>query len=939
MRRDPAERIGTRASLRYNGLVIARTPLLTLLLLTAVFPAYPQCTLAPVYDGAYRGTALDTALDGDDLWVATSWGLALYAAAFDPPRPVTTIVLPGTTSSVTTSSGNVYVGSGSKVYVVRNEGGEPVVIGSVAAGGTVSDLLVVSSYVFAATSVGVVQIDVIVPDRPATVRTLSTTNGHALSLAQMGGTMYASDGDSTVEIYNIQVPSIPQKIGTLNSLLRSLWVSEASGLLFVSDGQQTEVFGGSGVQVSRISTLAAGGNGVLAGSGSVVWLAGDDRILRAFEVTTTTSPAKLFASTTAPLGGTVNRFLELTGRDGRIYGAAGDADLSSFDTRGFIAPYPLRGYAFGQASSAISLGSSIVTSLTSGGLFKYSLSSSGALTLQTNWDVGAVSIVRDGSGSRVLTSAGSRARLWDVAQNPPVELSSVTLRTAIVSAVLNGSGGVAVLADQSAWSLDFTNAQGVSTQLSLGGAKPVMVERGGTDIVFADFGEDGATTLRYYSGGNLTAAPAVATIEGATTSGLGVSGTGRVAGVTFKGISVVDFSTGGSVATYPGTNSVIARDVHMSGAALFVLTSSTLQYWDTGSRALRATVALDTTGATVHAASGSSSAIVATAEGVSTVQYLSSSQSPVTLKAGSSNRYYREVSAGDRLLHLFDGRSVDTFALDSTGLPGPPRSLTLSGSIIDVAPVGQTLYVLAGTGLVTGYSPAATVVSSYQINEAGDQRMVSMRAVAGALWVTVEAGCLSGACELRTLVLDPRAALTKSSTITGGAVAATAEGSRAWAIFTVPSEIRVYDVSDPYRPAQLAQRASTGNPVAIARDSVRTAVYALGERLYAYTDSQLAELGAQLDPYVSDPSGRVGYIDQQILVSGECALVTGRSFNPRPFRIVSATNWVEGAVPGSAAAAVRSSVVVAGKTYLLSDYSLEILSSTTPVPIRRRPVR
>jgi hypothetical protein len=94
-----------------------------------------------------------------------------------------------------------------------------------------------------------------------------------------------------------------------------------------------------------------------------------------------------------------------------------------------------------------------------------------------------------------------------------------------------------------------------------------------------------------------------------------------------------------------------------------------------------------------------------------------------------------------------------------------------------------------------------------------------------------------------------------------------------------------------------------------------------------------------LDPYTSDPSGRVGYVDQQVRVSGNCAVITGRSFSPQLYRVNAAASWSAEPLPGSAAAAVRSSATAPGRTYLLSDYSLEIWSSTGPPTVRRRPVR
>jgi len=58
--------------------------ILATLAVVLALPAAAQCTWTPVWDGAYRMTALDASADGNDLWVATSWGLELYdASAFD----------------------------------------------------------------------------------------------------------------------------------------------------------------------------------------------------------------------------------------------------------------------------------------------------------------------------------------------------------------------------------------------------------------------------------------------------------------------------------------------------------------------------------------------------------------------------------------------------------------------------------------------------------------------------------------------------------------------------------------------------------------------------------------------------------------------------------------------------------------------------------------
>src|ERR1051325_57232 len=119
-------------------------------------PVSAQCNLSLVHSDPFRSTFLDVAIDGSDLWAATSYALTLYDRSVDPPAYVASIALPGTTRVVRLANGNAYAGSGSSVDVVRKNGRAlqlttSVVIG---AGGTVNDMVATGGELYVATSTG-----------------------------------------------------------------------------------------------------------------------------------------------------------------------------------------------------------------------------------------------------------------------------------------------------------------------------------------------------------------------------------------------------------------------------------------------------------------------------------------------------------------------------------------------------------------------------------------------------------------------------------------------------------------------------------------------------------------------------------------------------------------------------------------------------------------
>src|SRR5882757_2217328 len=84
--------------------------------------AFPQCNLSQVASIPFRASYLDIAIDGNDLWAATSYGLSLYDRGVDPPALVASLPLPGITRVVRVTNGRAYAGSGSTLYVISKNG-------------------------------------------------------------------------------------------------------------------------------------------------------------------------------------------------------------------------------------------------------------------------------------------------------------------------------------------------------------------------------------------------------------------------------------------------------------------------------------------------------------------------------------------------------------------------------------------------------------------------------------------------------------------------------------------------------------------------------------------------------------------------------------------------------------------------------------------------
>lgn len=924
----------------YNSAIV-RTLIALLALAVSLLPVAPaaaQCVYGSASGEPYRLSALDVAVDQGRLWVATSHGVTLYDISGDVPLPLSSLPLPGTTSRVRPAGGGLaYVASGSTVYAVRATGSLQVV-GSADAGGLINDLLYDPPYVYAATSKGVVQFELFAPDRPVAAQTLTTTSGLAVSLARFDTMLLVADGDATVDVISIAIPSIPQKAGTIASLPRGSSVKVNGGRLYVSDGFQIDVLSPSGSTFSRLALVQ--GIGALAFfpiNSDVAWTAGNDRVLRAVDFTDPSRPAVLFEELISSTGGSVNRVAALAAAsEGFLYVAAGDAGLLTFDTRLFREPFPVRSHDIGAMRGVAATGTVVVAAGESAGLVRLDPGADGRLTKRDEWATDKRWSIHDATTDRVLASSGSQLVLWNPVATPPVQLSAATLRTTIRSAVLLNTTAIVVLDDRSMWRVDMAQASAATTDVTPAGFAATSVSRSANTLLAAAANDDGTTSMRYWSSGDPSSAPVSASIEGAATAGVALA-PGLAAAVTYKGLYLIDFAKGGEVRLLPRESRPVV-DLQFSGPALLLLEQNAVEIILMGDLSARR-IGIPGSAVALHAPESTTAPVyVATSRGVASVLRRDDRVLPLRLNAPHfTNEYYRDAAASGRFLFLTDGRNIDWFVI-SNSIPRFAQRVVAGENIVDLVATASKLVTLSGSGLVTAIPLGAGAPATFQLNEGADSVPLKLHAAGDAIYVSLSRGCLSGACEKKTLVLDSRQGLVQTSTMTGGLVDLVTSGTKGWGVFDLPAEIRALDLADPFHPATTLAKASEGDPVSIAYAAGAKTVYTLGQKLYAYAEQGLVKGGELLDAYSEDPTLRVSYSDQMLRIEGDCALITGRRFSPSLYRVQGATNWTESATLPPVAAAVKRQMKADGSIFLLTDYSLE-LWRTTPLPLRKRPVR
>jgi hypothetical protein len=660
------------------------------------------------------------------------------------------------------------------------------------------------------------------------------------------------------------------------------------GTLFVSDvvGLNTDVFTGG---TTRTARLPLGTNSFAAAANNVHFSAGPERTVRAVDFSSTTTVKERFEYQLAPTGGTDNVIHAMVRSGNRLYVAAGDIGLAVFDTGSMAPPYPIAAYRSGATTSAAVSGDRAWFADGTGNLLEQKIDAGGiALTTERTWTGGT--LVHDVEGTTLLTSTGAKATLWSLAPATPAG-TDTTFAAPIKSAVIAGDGVVALLQDGTVWA----GAQ----QLAL--PKIVSMARSGANIVFVELTGDGKTILhRQGSDQKLT-------VNGTSIGGVAVNAT-SAAIFTFAGVNVVDLASG-AVHVIPGSDRAIPRQLAFGGDHVLVLDKRTLSVYGQNGLLREQVLPADA----VMFAARSGVAVVATNEGTMATSYLGEQPSPSIPFASSF--YTKLITGGDRM-YLVAGGTIDIFS-DTTRFE---KSLRVGG-LVDAAATSDALFTLGATGTVTAYSAQGAQSAQITLDEGSDAQFSAIDTAGNAVWVSLTRGCLTGACQKKTLVLDP-ASLAITATMTGAISDVVTSGTRAYVLTDLPAEIRVLNIADPLHPAQIIAAAAPESATSLAAYSGR--VYVAGDRLYEYTESTLLLKATHLTAVTPDKA-------QQVRVDGSCLVITARGANPEAYDAATLAPAAAFEVPSS----VRMMAVQNGRLVLLTGHSIEVWS-TAPVEPRRR---
>ena len=882
---------------------VKAVPFLVLLLVLSS-PAVAQCAWTPRDSAPFRTTALDVSVDGSFLWLATGYGVQLLDNA--GTRIADEKPLPGNTRVVRADGrGLAYAGSGARLYILRRDGRSITIVRSIDTGGTVNDILLAGSFLFVATSTGLQHYDAFEPANPIrTTALLPSSSPNVLSLAATSSKLYAADGDDTVEVFTITIPSIPQHTGELKASARAVAVHATGDTVLLSDafGVSTDVYSGT----TKLGTLPVGANAFAAGSDSVHFVAGPDRTLRAVDFTSPTTLTERYEHSLAPTGGTDNVIHAIARTDNTLYVAAGDIGLAIFQTAHLARPYPIGSYRTSAKTTAVVLLDRAWFADASGTITEQRIVGSGiSLATERTWTGGTH--VHDAEGSMLLTSSGDTTTLWTLGTTPAIS-SQTKFRAAVKNAAIRSGDVVALLTDGSVW-LGGSTPQQVTL--------PAMTEllRHENGYLFVEVRSDGKTVLHHFASADFAVAPRLFVIDGVVIGGAAFDGA-RAAVFTFSGVSVVDLASG-AVHVATDSNRVIPRQLAFVGRSLLVLDTRTLYVYD-DTRTLTYQHFLPSDAVSFDAQGAL--ALIATNEGSMVVAYLN--EQP-TRELPFRNDFFTKVVAGGERLYLLGPAGIHIYTQDLAFI----RDVK-AGGIIDVAATADSFFTLSGGGVVTAYSRFGFQYAQFTMNEGSDAQPLAVDTAGNAVWFSLSRGCLTGGCQKKTLVLDPQS-LAVTSTLTGGVIDVVTSGTRAYALFDLPSEVRVLSIADPLRPAQLISAVVPASAAATSIAAHPGRVYVIGDKLYQYAESTLLQTATHFTSVTPDKN-------QQIRVDGDCLIVTARGANPETYHAATLAP-VAGSfeVPST----VRSLAVTPGRAFLLTGHSLEVWSSIAPVPKKRRAVR
>jgi hypothetical protein len=907
--------------------------LVVLPVLLLSLPAFSQCNYSLVASVPFRSTAYDVTIDGNDLWLASGYGVALYDRSVDPPVLSSEVAVPQTTRLVRAANGTAYAAGGASVAVIVKNGKQLQLVSSFTAPGTVNDLLLTTNDLYVATSNGLAQYDLLDKNHPArTLATFTTSNANVTSLALAGLILYAADGDSSIASFDLNVPQSPQKRSNLTSLARATTLHVINNRLYVSDGLQSEVFLQAGATPVSAAVVAVPTTTAAQVTSDALFAGGNDRRVRAFDFAIAGSPVEIFRGDTPISLGNVNRASGMAGGSGRLYIAAGDGGLVTYDISGFSSPFALRSYSGSAPSSVVSVGDHIYTTPASGGIVEFIQSASGALSQGRTWDATNADTVRDGAAGFLLSTSGANATLWTLNSTIPVSISGTTFAAPVSAAVLSGTTAVALLTDGTVATADMSNQNATPQKVAIvNTAKVSAMARSDNAVVFAQPSADGATTSLFYFASiaqlTATATPtATAQVNGTAIGGIALGGP-TAAVFTFAGINIVDFSVSPPASrALAKSNASAPLQLGYSGPSLLELTLTELIVWSTaGSGSITARYTLPSSGTSLATSSGSTIADVATSAGVSSIALTSSSRLPSVFATANGNEFYKRVAAGGGRVYL-STTSVDIFtnAMTWIGRAG--------SGIVDLAASDKGFFTVNGSAVVTAWSPDGVALKSVQVATGSDIQPLAIFVAGNAVWVSVSRGCLTTGCEKVTFVLDP-VTLAQSDQLTGGVTDVATVGTRAYALTDLPAETRVYDITNPAHPVQTAARAITDTPAPVAIAGDANNVFTVGTTLATLTAGSLSPVATQLDSFAG-VAGANAFGDQRLRGQGPCILVAGRNANAI-FGTSNPAAWTS-ALTIDAPSFVRSAAYVNGTFYLLTDDSLEVYSTSALPKAPRR---
>ena len=851
-----------------------------LAVLIAVFAAVPlpaQCNFSPVLSDPFRSSILDLAIDGNDLWAATGYGVALYDRSVDPPRFVATVAVPGLTREIRVAAGTVYAASGNSIAVVRKNGSALQLVRTIDAGAPVNDLAV-GSALYVATSGGIAQYNLLDFSRT------QVTTGAVSSLALSGSNLYAASGATSIDVYS--TTPILNRTGSISTPANVTAVHVDNGVIYASTSVQTTLIVVNNVTTATLPFAMSS----VAPVASDVILTGGGREIAIIDTSTSATPVDLFSDELPTSAGSINRVGAVAVAGGRAYIGAGDSGIVEYDISGFAAPFPLRCITLLGPTSVVSLGDTFYVGL-GNGVTEFSQ----ALEQKRSWDGSRADVVQDGDNGFLLTSSGNSITLW--ALNTLTQVATVTLAAPVTDAALFGTKAIAVLSDSSVWSADMSQAAPVPSVLA--GVQANSIARSGTAAALALARSDATTAITLMGGGTFT-------VPGLATTGVTLSGT--IAAVqTFRGITLIDLTTG-TTTLLPQSNDIIAQQLLLSGNTLFEVGSTSLRVWNTQSETITAAVELPSPPLAVSITPDSTTADVATSGGVATVALDRLAHLPVVVPTANANAFYKKVIASTTRIGLVDARGVDLF----TPLMQYIGSVRGAG-IVDAAASDSAIYTVTAQLNLGAWSPAGTPIASASIDEP-DSQALSIATVGGAPWVSL-VHCGGGACDKKTIIFDNK--LTRTISLTGAIVDIVTSGSRAFAITDTPAELRVLSVADPTHPSIVASVPLDSTPSSIAYSS--GTIYVLGNGLAAYGEASLTKT-ADILTSTSSP-------DEHIRIDGSCAIVTGRDASPQLFTLPQFTAVNSFSTPATA----HSLAAEPGVFYVLTDNSLEIWS-TAPLP-------